>query len=405
MITNTGKSILGKYLIGQAPAYASYIAVGCGAKPLASTDAFADYSSKETLDFEMFRVPITSSGYISDGSTTKIAFTAELPTTERYDITEIALYPSSTNPIAQGSDSRMLYTFTEVENWEYHNATGTTIVTAPGTTISTNSVIDPVALPKSFILSSNDLLFANEDRLDTYEKPRFLENTILLNGSTSSIVPNSVTGEFEVQEDDTDGHIHATGQNVNFDKNTANDELKLSFSIIPTESTNVLPDNVYIVIQFTSSESTSVASEYAKMQIMVTSEDFADGNYFVKTVKLGGGKTTVDGNDYYIDSLYKTSQFSWAQVSTVKVYACAIRDDANSATSPDVIDEFYIALDGLRFENKTSLIANPLYGLVAYSPVKNDIVGVTPATGGPIEKSINSNNMIEFRFGFDVGGA
>ena len=34
MITNTGKSIIAKYLVGQAPAYASYIAIGCGPKPL-----------------------------------------------------------------------------------------------------------------------------------------------------------------------------------------------------------------------------------------------------------------------------------------------------------------------------------------------------------------------------------
>lgn len=401
MITNTGKAILGKYLIGQAPSYASYIAIGCGAKPLATTESFSDYTSKTTLDFEMLRVPIVSSGYISDGGTTKIAFTAELPTTERYDITEIAVFPSSTNPISQGSDSRMLYTFTASENWEYHTASGTTTVAAPTTTISTASVITPADLPKAFLVSSNDLLFANEDRLTTFEKPRFLENSILVSGNTSHIVPNAVTGEFEIDEANTDGHIHATGQTINFDKNTANDELKIAFSLIATETANVNPDEVYIVVQFTSSESTSVAAEYAKMQIKVTSADIdANGNYFVKTVKLGG---PADGDGFYTDTLFKTSQFSWSQVSTVKVYVSAVRDDGNSVTSPDITDEFYVALDGIRFENKSSLEANPLYGMVAYSPVKNDIIGVAPATGSPIEKSINSNNMIEFRFGFDVG--
>ena len=44
MITNTGKSIIGKYLLGQAPAYASYIAIGCGAQPLATADPYGDYS-------------------------------------------------------------------------------------------------------------------------------------------------------------------------------------------------------------------------------------------------------------------------------------------------------------------------------------------------------------------------
>jgi hypothetical protein len=66
MITNIGKTIIAKYLLGQAPAYASYIAVGCGATPLASGDTIGDYSTKTNLDFEMFRVPISSRGFINE---------------------------------------------------------------------------------------------------------------------------------------------------------------------------------------------------------------------------------------------------------------------------------------------------------------------------------------------------
>jgi hypothetical protein len=47
MITNTGKTIIGKYLLGQAPAYASYIAVGCGATPLDIGDSMGDYSRRK----------------------------------------------------------------------------------------------------------------------------------------------------------------------------------------------------------------------------------------------------------------------------------------------------------------------------------------------------------------------
>ena len=52
MITNTGKSIIGKYMLGQAPAYASFIAVGCGPTPLDLEDTQGDFSTKESLDFE-----------------------------------------------------------------------------------------------------------------------------------------------------------------------------------------------------------------------------------------------------------------------------------------------------------------------------------------------------------------
>jgi hypothetical protein len=42
MITNTGKNIIAKYLLGQAPAFASYIAVGCGPKPLSDLEEYED---------------------------------------------------------------------------------------------------------------------------------------------------------------------------------------------------------------------------------------------------------------------------------------------------------------------------------------------------------------------------
>ena len=52
MITNTGKNIIGKYLLGQAPAYASYIAIGCGPTPLDTNDVPEDASEKKYLDFD-----------------------------------------------------------------------------------------------------------------------------------------------------------------------------------------------------------------------------------------------------------------------------------------------------------------------------------------------------------------
>ena len=55
MITNTGKTIIGKYMLGQAPAYASFLAVGCGPTPLETGDVADNFATKENLDFEMFR--------------------------------------------------------------------------------------------------------------------------------------------------------------------------------------------------------------------------------------------------------------------------------------------------------------------------------------------------------------
>ena len=109
MITDNGKSIIGKYLLGQAPAYASYIAVGCGAQPLATGDPYGNYADKKNLDFEMFRVPISSRGFVNDGGTEKLVLTAELPTEERYEITEIGLYSAGSNPSAGAYDLSLIH--------------------------------------------------------------------------------------------------------------------------------------------------------------------------------------------------------------------------------------------------------------------------------------------------------
>ena len=113
MITNTGKTIISKYMLGQVPAYASYLAVGCGKKPLATADPYGDYSSQENLDFEMFRVPISSRGIVNENGESKIVFTAELPTEERYEITEVGVYSAGSDPSVgiYGSKTLLSYSF------------------------------------------------------------------------------------------------------------------------------------------------------------------------------------------------------------------------------------------------------------------------------------------------------
>ena len=104
MITNKGKSIIGKYMLGQAPAYASYLAIGCGPQPLQTEDVADDFATKTNLDFEMFRVPISSRGFVNENGIDKIVLTAELPTEERYEITEVGLYSAGSNPSAWSNE-------------------------------------------------------------------------------------------------------------------------------------------------------------------------------------------------------------------------------------------------------------------------------------------------------------
>jgi hypothetical protein len=215
MITQTGKSIIAKYLLGQAPAYASYIALGSGAKPLtdisfsvsnkaltsnvatittsanhnfsvggyitvdnvdttfngihlitgvtSNTVSYArtatnvssvavspvgtvshNFTNKENLDFEMFRVPIVSRGYVEENGVSKVVLTAELPTDERYEITEVGVYSAGSNPATANTGSKTLYAFTSTENWEFHDSVG-------------SSALETVSQALDFSNSGNDI--------------------------------------------------------------------------------------------------------------------------------------------------------------------------------------------------------------------------------------------------------
>ena len=382
MITDTGKSIIGKYLLGQAPAYASYIAVGCGAQPLETADPYGDYSEKQNLDFEMFRVPISSRGFVNDGATEKLVLTAELPTEERYEITEIGLYSAGSNPSAGAYDSKTVFAFTQGENWQYHTAVAATsipTITEPLDDPLDDNVIataDPV-----FQTNADNSIFYKSPRPERYERARFLNNIILIQGNDSDLTVDATTGSsaghFVIEPGSN--HIHLTGADVNFSRNSPIDELRLAFSIISKDGdSSAVPDTVRILVDFASTDS-ETPDEFARFEIELDNGsgtgavyDFATNRYYVATTQL--------------QELYQTQGFTWNAVTVVKIYACAIVSDVPS-------DDYYIALDALRLENIAT--TNPLYGLTGYSVVKN-------TDAETIIKSPNTSNYIEFRFSVGV---
>lgn len=390
MITNTGKDIVAKYLIGQAPAYASYIALGCGIKPLTTGDNLTPllpgYSEKQNLDFEMFRVPITSRGYVTDlvdgQEVSKVVFTAELPTEQRYEISEIGVYSAKSNPSATTRDSRILYTFTESENWEYHQETlavglGAT-VTTPIYVSDTNNNLDPTKAPGDvFRLTNDNALFNSLARRDRYESCRYLNSSILMPGDMSWLV---VTGSGDTQEmsvkpsDPTyyGKHIHLQGANLDLSKNSPGDEIRLALSVISKEELSGEPKRVMVMVEFATSEIPGTA-ESAKFQVDLLAADLTDSRHIIAKKK--------------ISELIKTNGFSWSDVKVVKVYATAF----NNSDQPSSM--WYVALDAMRFENTTTI--NPVYGLTGYSPVMT-------SDGSTFVKGANTSNLIEFRFGLDV---
>ena len=380
MITNTGKSIIGKYLLGQAPAYASYLAVGCGPTPLATGDPLGDFSTKENLDFEMFRVPISSRGFVNESGVSKIVLTAELPTEERYEITEVGIYSAGSNPSAGAYDSKTVFAFTTGENWQHHTASAATAIetiSAPLDDPEDDNII-AIANPV-FQTNADNSIFYKPSRANRYERCRFLNNTILIQGDDSDITISEDSGptqdHFVIEAGSN--HIHLTGANVDFTRNSPIDELRLAFSLISKNgNSSAVPDTVRILVDFSSTDTGS--GEFARFEVELTNGigageyDFTENRYFVISKQL--------------QELYTTANFTWNAVTVVKIYACVIDGGV-----PD--ENYYIGLDAIRLENIATV--NPIYGLTGYSVIQN--------TGAEtVIKSPNTSNYLEFRFSIGV---
>jgi hypothetical protein len=218
-----------------------------------------NYANKKTLDYEMFRVPIVSRAFNSQTGETQVILTGELPTQDRYLMTEAAIFSSGTNPIASLSDSRSLYSFSEGEGWEKHNVTATAITTFTATSIANvNGVINTgngnIANLTAFALESTDAMFDSDGHKYTNSKPRLLSNFIVVRGDLSEINTASTTWTAVDQP-----HIHIQNQRFGFGVNSSTDQLKLAFSVINrnpilTANAAVAPDNAYVMIEFSDSE-------------------------------------------------------------------------------------------------------------------------------------------------------
>ena len=447
MITNTGKNIIAKYLLGQAPAFASYIAVGCGPKPLSDLEEYGDYSEKSSLDFEMFRVPISSRGFVNEDGISKLVLTAELPTEERYEISEIGIYSAGNNSAAGSYDSKTILAFSETENWQHHTTTSTTSVGLPIVEALDAPLLNNIIATTNpvFQTNSDNSIFYKQSRANIYERSRFLNNMIMIRGNDANLTKNvsitaasgngtrieyttskahnlkigdtvTVTGISPINYNITgavstiptttkftllsnqigtylsggsttvthfyiengSNHIHLTGTQVDFSKNSPADELKLAFSVINKDGeSGSSPDQVRILVEFSSSDATD-SGENARFEVDITNG-------------TGDGEYDLDNNRYHVitkklQELYTTPGFNWNAVTIVKIYATTIVDNLIS-------NDYYVAFDAMRLENISTV--NALYGLTGYSVIKND-EQVT------IVKSPNTANYVEFRFAIGV---
>lgn len=534
MITNGGKEIIAKYMLGQTNAYATHLAIGCGAEPRRTTDTPISLDQllvKEYLDFEMTRVPITSKGFVdnskeftivsktvssntaiietsipndiqlgetififdagspydgthivtgidqanneiefflsvpdqsgSGGSLrvvrTSLSLIAELPADNRYEITEIGIWPAANNTVASVFDSRNIFNFSG--GWQEH---AISIAEPPTiTNFGTGGDINQLVVPqKVFYAPTSNDIFANVLRKRRKEGPRFLNRSLLMRGDTSRISGNPgswiATG---VNAGETPIHVHLNGVNFDISRNSPSDRLNLAFSLIDKDATgNQIPDKVKILMEFFPNEVTT-SNGFAKMEILINGQDFFANRYKTVNIPISQGinqaseitasidtavgdgteitYTTEDVHSFevgqivtitnMIPSAYNATLAEIIEVGptsfTIEGGATAtVTQGGNASAYPNVrlvtandfspanigvcrifvsVEELggtistshYIAFDGFRVENVTT--QNPIYKMAGYSVVKN-------TDGFPITKSQNTNDFIEFRFNLGV---
>jgi hypothetical protein len=383
MITNKGIELMSKYLAGQVPAFVSHIAIGCGANPLipSETHDTATYATKTALDFEMERIPVKSRSVVNIDGVNQMIFSAELPQTNRYGITEIGIYPAEKSNAAGSVDSSIISSFSPTEEW-LTNISGTeediALVTSRLDVDQTDNTvildsIDTANLEQAFFIDSNNSVFSVDARVERNEQPRYLSNALMVRGDLSEI--NESTSAIVV-----DNFIKITGIALpQLDQaSQAFDKIKLAFSLINKQNSTevVAPSSVQIIVKFTNTTTASVSEEaYAQMTIKKTS-GFEDG-YIVEEMAL--------------KDLSITGAFTWNAVAAINIYV-----DVSVSGVPSA--NYFIALDALKFENLSNTDAR--YGLAGYTIAKNASTG-DASKGIPIIKHEDTSSYIEFRFSLD----
>jgi len=368
MITNSGKKVITKYMLGQAPTFATHIAVGVG--PLASSSAsYEDIEFKKSLDFEVFRVPILSRGIVKENNQEKIVFKAQMPNDQRYKITELGLYPGFNNVVAGRYDSKILITFSPGESWTFGDNNSSSAVPYPNIPIDLENTSASInsSTPDFVFINSDSTIFDNPSRKQKQEPPRFLNRSLLVNGTTSYIDSSFVSSSASL-------YLQNSNVNIDLSQNLPDDEIKLACSIVGrfANDNNTVQD-VRIILEFVNNISNiNTLPPKARSIFSINSETVGTNRYLIFTKKLS--------------EFIKDANFSWANINLINIYVSLSDDEVLN-------NDYFILLDGIKIDNVTA--ANPLYSLIAYNIIQTN-------DQQPVTKKENTNNFIEYRFGVDV---
>jgi hypothetical protein len=375
MITNNGITLLGKYLVGQTPAFASHIAIGCGPNVLGSDESLSTaatsggYATKNSLDFEMDRFPIISrTTNVIDGEQ-QIIFTAEIPSADRYGITEVGVFPAQSNNVVGSIPSQTLFSFTTNEVWQKSLSATVTDVEVESDIVDDSQNIDTTT--KAFFLASDNAIFVSSTRLKRMEQPRFLNSSLVLRGDLTALSTgelNTSTGDYVVISQPTLPELDTA--------NEFSDKIKVAFSVISKNlAATSAPTTIKINIVFRTDAGVTATYAY-------DTDDYVYANPITQNDRYTTDEVTLT------NIAKSSSTFAWKDVTSVRIYA-------NANTSSD----FYIAMDGIKFENLSSI--DDRFALVGYTALKSSDT-VAAEYPRPLEKPEGTMTYVEFRFALDV---
>lgn len=370
MITKTGQQILGSFLAGGISTYATHIAIGCGPKPIMD-GTYGDYYNKTSLDFEMFRVPITSrDSIVNEDGTTTVRLGADMPTENTFNISEIGIFSGEQNPSAGENDSRNMFAFTATEPWEFHSdLTTNQIVTAlnkpitdsldnassPNNTIRSLESLDPTNFIPVIQTSINNPIFVNnEDRLTRYENCRFFNTAIAMPGDTSKIDKDPVSGLLSIDDQNY-------GQEFSIDK-----------------------------LEVTSTTKTIKGVVYNKAKVITkTTSKIKSGQYMTFSGITNSNFSFLNGNDYQVISESSKTLYFYV------VHGTQAQETANAEAKLETIK--YSSHIHLKSNiNVASLTNNSLDDQIrlAFSVVNRE--GENTANNGVIDQPSAVRIIVEF---------
>jgi len=302
--------------------------------------------------------PVATAVYIKD----RLIFKAQLPPDHKHQMTEIALYPAISNQLAMGRDSRVLASFGITEPWSIFGGTGTVPYDAAAITDVGGNIVPFAA---KFLDIDNISFRGSATRTARYETPRFLDRCLMLAGNTTTFSNDSL----DTVSSGT--HVDNSSFSADLSKYPSSDIIKFAVSIVSKdEVVSETPYKTRIRIDLI-----DIDNKVASFKKLVYAADIAASRYIILEETLG--------NLYTPDTT-----FNWSKIISMNIYV-------QTMNASNVYDDSYVIFDGMRIEESNNV--NPLYGMVAYSKLKN-----STEDGLPIEKIENSQGYIEYRLGVSI---